>query len=109
MSSSMASAARSAAAHSICSGWWPPLHVRHGIRELCGDQRTGAHKARRYAAARLAANPGEMSRLTAWALADAAAGTLRPVIGQKVPLARAGDAHRAIEGRATIGKTLLVP
>lgn len=56
-----------------------------------------------------APNPGEMSRLTARALANAAAGTLRPVIGQKVPLARAGDAHRAIEGRATIGKTLLVP
>ena len=54
-------------------------------------------------------SPGEMSRLTARALADAGAGTLRPVIGQKVPLARAGDAHRAIEGRATIGKTLLVP
>lgn len=54
-------------------------------------------------------NPGEMRRLTARALANAAAGTLRPVIGQKLPLARAGDAHRAIEGRATIGKTLLVP
>ena len=56
-----------------------------------------------------APNPGEMSRLAARALANAAAGTLRPVIGQEVPLARAGDAHRAIEGRATIGKTLLVP
>jgi NADPH:quinone reductase len=53
--------------------------------------------------------PGEMSRLTARALANAAAGTLHPVIGQEVPLARAGDAHRAIEDRATIGKTLLVP
>ncbi|HEY1515712.1 MAG TPA: zinc-binding dehydrogenase [Solirubrobacteraceae bacterium] len=50
----------------------------------------------------------EMSKLTARALAGAAAGTLRPVIGQKVPLARAADAHRAIEGRATIGKTLLM-
>jgi NADPH2:quinone reductase len=54
-------------------------------------------------------SPGEMRRLAARALADAAAGTLHPVIGQQVPLARAGDAHRAIEGRATIGKTLLVP
>jgi NADPH:quinone reductase len=51
----------------------------------------------------------EMSRLTSRALACAAAGTLHPVIGQKAPLARAGDAHRAIEERATIGKTLLVP
>jgi NADPH2:quinone reductase len=54
-------------------------------------------------------SPGEMSRLTARALANAAAGTLHPVIGQRVPLARASDAHRAIESRATIGKTLLVP
>jgi NADPH:quinone reductase len=52
-------------------------------------------------------SPGEMSRLTARALADAAAGTLHPVVGQVVPLARASDAHRAIESRATIGKTLL--
>jgi NADPH2:quinone reductase len=55
------------------------------------------------------ANPGDMRELTARALATAAAGALHPVIGQAVPLARAGDAHRAIESRATIGKTLLVP
>jgi NADPH:quinone reductase len=55
------------------------------------------------------ASPSEMSSLTARALTSAAAGTLRPVIGQQVPLARAAHAHRAIEDRATIGKTLLVP
>ena len=55
------------------------------------------------------ANPGDMRALTARALATAAAGALHPVIGQTVPLPRAGDAHRAIESRATIGKTLLVP
>ena len=55
------------------------------------------------------ADPREMRALTARALASAAAGALHPVIGQEVPLARAGDAHRAIEARATIGKTLLVP
>ena len=32
---------------------------------------------------------------------------LRPLIGQMVPLERAADAHRAIEARATTGKTLL--
>lgn len=56
--------------------------------------------------ARLA--PGESPRLSAQALAEAAAGRLRPVIGQRVPLERAADAHAAIEARSTIGKTLLV-
>ena len=43
------------------------------------------------------------------ALAMAAAGRLRPVIGQRFPLARAADAHRAIEARQTVGKTILIP
>jgi NADPH:quinone reductase len=51
----------------------------------------------------------ELASLTARALSTAAAGELRTVIGQKTPLANAADAHRAIEGRATIGKTLLIP
>lgn len=37
----------------------------------------------------------------------AAAGTLRPTIGQTFPLERASDAHAAIEARTTLGKTLL--
>jgi NADPH2:quinone reductase len=41
------------------------------------------------------------------ALAEAAAGRLRPVIGQRFPLDRAADAHAAIEARRTLGKTLL--
>ena len=53
--------------------------------------------------------PSELSGLTARALGGAAAGALRPVIGQEVPRECADDAHRAIENRATIGKTLLVP
>ncbi|HEX7131916.1 MAG TPA: zinc-binding dehydrogenase [Iamia sp.] len=52
-------------------------------------------------------SPAEMSALTASALAEAAAGRLRPIIGQRFGLARAADAHRAIEARRTIGKTLL--
>jgi NADPH2:quinone reductase len=56
---------------------------------------------------RAAADPAELAGLAARALAMAAAGELRPVIGQKVPLEDAADAHRAIEARATIGKTLL--
>jgi NADPH:quinone reductase len=38
---------------------------------------------------------------------EAAAGRLRPLIGQRFPLDRAADAHAAIESRATVGKTLL--
>jgi NADPH2:quinone reductase len=41
------------------------------------------------------------------ALAEAAAGRLRPVVGQEFGLSGAARAHEAIESRATIGKTLL--
>ena len=53
--------------------------------------------------------PEEQTRRTAEALALAAAGRLRPVIGQRYPLDRAADAHEAMETRATVGKTLLYP
>jgi NADPH2:quinone reductase len=56
---------------------------------------------------RPAVNPTQMRGFTESALAEAAAGRLRPVIGQRFPLERAADAHAAIESRATIGKTLL--
>jgi NADPH:quinone reductase len=51
--------------------------------------------------------PEEQRELTESALAEAVAGRLRPVIGQRFPLERAADAHAAIESRATVGKTLL--
>jgi NADPH:quinone reductase len=51
--------------------------------------------------------PAELRGYVESALAEAAAGRLRPVIGQRFPLDRAADAHAAIESRATIGKTLL--
>ncbi len=37
------------------------------------------------------------------------AGQVQPQIGQRFPLERAADAHRALEARATIGSTLLIP
>lgn len=52
--------------------------------------------------------PEQARELTESALAEAAAGRLRPLIGQTFPLARAADAHAAIERRETIGKTLLI-
>jgi NADPH2:quinone reductase len=52
--------------------------------------------------------PGEARRLTARALAEAAAGRLRPVVGRTFPLERAAGAHAAIEARDVVGKTLLM-
>ena len=53
--------------------------------------------------------PEESSERTRHALAEAAAGRLRPMIAQAVPLADAAAAHDSIEARAKAGKTLLVP
>ncbi len=50
----------------------------------------------------------EGKRLTERALTEAAAGRITPVIGQTFPLERATDAHRAIEARDVVGKTLLL-
>lgn len=53
-------------------------------------------------------SPEQMRELTEAALAQAAAGRLHPVIGQRFRLEQAADAHAAIGSRATVGKTLLV-
>ena len=52
--------------------------------------------------------PGRHAELVRQALAEAAAGRLRPVIGQVFPLRRAADAHAALAARSAIGKTLLL-
>ncbi len=52
-------------------------------------------------------SPTERRRLTATALSDAAAGRIGPVIGRSYPLAQAARAHRAMEARQVVGKTLL--
>jgi NADPH2:quinone reductase len=53
------------------------------------------------------ARPDESGALSAIALAEAAAGRLKPHVGQVLPLERAAGAHAAIEARTTLGKTLL--
>jgi NADPH2:quinone reductase len=53
-------------------------------------------------------DPPEMRRLTRSALEEVATGRLHPVVGQTFPLADAAQAHRAIETRSTVGKTLLI-
>ncbi|MDW5322642.1 zinc-binding dehydrogenase [Plantactinospora sp. KLBMP9567] len=55
----------------------------------------------------LTRSPEQLRELTRRALAEAAAGRLRPVIGQRFPLDLAADAHAAIQSRRTLGKTLL--
>jgi NADPH2:quinone reductase len=54
-----------------------------------------------------AASQEDLAALSRAALAEAAAGRIRPVIGQEFGLADAASAHEAIEARTTIGKTLL--
>ncbi|HEX6745460.1 MAG TPA: zinc-binding dehydrogenase [Solirubrobacteraceae bacterium] len=58
--------------------------------------------------ARMAQRPGGQRELEEQALAAAADGRLVPIV-QRFALAQAVAAHEAIEGRATIGKTVLVP
>ena len=53
-------------------------------------------------------SPADLLELTRAALAEGAAGRLRPVVGQTFALEDAAAAHAAIESRATVGKTLLV-
>lgn len=50
---------------------------------------------------------GTRVRYAEQAMREAAAGVFAPVIGQTFSLDRAADAHAAIEGRTTIGKTLI--
>jgi len=51
--------------------------------------------------------PGEHERFAERALREVAAGRMTPIIGQTFPLARAADAHAALENRSAAGKTLL--
>jgi NADPH:quinone reductase len=58
--------------------------------------------------ARIAQRPGGLRDLEEQALAAAADGRLVPLV-QRFALAHAAAAHEAIESRATVGKTVLVP
>ncbi|WP_433314444.1 zinc-binding dehydrogenase [Micromonospora sp. CA-269861] len=78
----------------LASGEWSPVSVE-------------AATARQVTVVRPDVPPARLRAYTEQALADAAAGRLRPLIGQRFPLERAADAHAAIEARATVGKTLL--
>lgn len=52
--------------------------------------------------------PATAKRLVALAMDEAAGGRVRTIIGATYSLEQTSDAHRAIEGREVIGKTLVV-
>lgn len=53
-------------------------------------------------------SPERMRGMMITSLTEAAAGRLRPVIGQRFPLEQLAAAHAAIESRATVGRSLLI-
>lgn len=78
-----------------------------GIARLCpsfGEGPTGEATARKL----VQPGPAQDRGAAAQALAEAAAGRIRPVIGQTFSLEQAAGAHAAIEARSTVGKTLLL-
>ena len=86
--------------HGMASGSWS---------RIADDTDDAAARSITVIAGKAPPTPAELRELTVEALALAVAGRLRPTIGQTFPLAEAAAAHRAIEDRETVGKTLLVP
>ncbi|GAA0525476.1 zinc-binding dehydrogenase [Paractinoplanes ferrugineus] len=74
------------------------------------DRETAARRGIRLIAPLLDGPPDRRTRreLLGVALELAAAGRLRPTVGDTYPLDRAADAHRALAARTTIGKSLLL-
>mgnify|MGYP001556152736 CR=1 FL=1 len=55
------------------------------------------------------ATPGDLGHCAARLFDRMARGVVKPVIGQRFPLADAAEAHRALEARRTSGSTILLP
>jgi NADPH:quinone reductase len=87
-------------------GRFCPFGMASGTFAGIPDGEADRHRVAVVRAAQI--TPEEARALARAALAEAVAGRLRPVIGQRFPLERAADAHAAIESRATVGKTLLI-
>ncbi|GAX45504.1 zinc-containing alcohol dehydrogenase [Tolypothrix sp. NIES-4075] len=51
----------------------------------------------------------EIARIQATIFAGLENGTLRPIVGQEMPLASAAEAHRAIDKSGAYGKIILIP
>jgi NADPH2:quinone reductase len=58
---------------------------------------------------RILSRPGALRDYEERSVAAVASGELVPLVGQRFPLAESAAAHAAIETRATVGKTVLVP
>ncbi|MFF2513363.1 zinc-binding dehydrogenase [Streptomyces sp. NPDC058086] len=84
-------------AHGAASGGFSPLDTEEAARR--GIQLFGI--------ADVQFSPADLRRFTSDVFAAAAAGRLRPVIGEVFPLGRAAQAHAAIEGRGLVGKVVL--
>lgn len=57
---------------------------------------------------RIVGRPGALRALEEQAMAEVAAGRIRPLTHQPIPLAEAARAHTELEGRRTVGKVVLV-
>lgn len=55
------------------------------------------------------ASEAELASIHAALVAGLANGTLRPVVGQEIPLAEAARAHEAVMAPGAYGKIVLVP
>jgi NADPH2:quinone reductase len=82
--------------------------VVHGLASGSVTDTSDAGGVKVYGLGELAAIGRSARELSEAALLEAAAGRLRPVIGQTFPLDQAAAAHAAIEARQTLGKTLLI-
>ncbi|WP_211255497.1 zinc-binding dehydrogenase [Actinocatenispora sera] len=69
----------------------------------------GSGELTSYGIADVRFGPARQRELLARAFAAAVEGSIVPVVGQSFPLAHAARAHTAIERRAVVGKTLLLP
>ena len=74
-----------------------------------GDLFTRGISASSAIGARIFQRPGGFRPLETRSLEAAASGSLKPVIGMRFPLERAGAAQQAIERRETVGKVVLHP
>jgi NADPH2:quinone reductase len=81
----------------------------HPMELSSGDLYAGGLTVSAAIGPRMLQRPGGLRSLEASALAAAASGRLVPLVGQRFSLSEAAAAHRAVETRHTVGKTVLVP